>query len=152
MNTHSLALALALAAGTTFAANAQAAPITTLETVQVRPAAEQIAQQQYEANSGIITLSAVQVRPSVGQIVERDNASAAQQVMTLASIEVRPSPEQRATLAAEISQGSAYVAASSAVVNAIGQWVITLPTLQVRPSALDVQSLAIDLASGLIRP
>lgn len=151
MNTQSLALSIALAAGTLFTANTHAASITTLETVQVRPAADQIVQQQIEATSNIVTLSAVQVRPSVGQIVERDMASAATRVMTLASVEVRPSLEQRAALAAEMSNAGTYAAASTAVVNAIGQWVTTLPALQVRPSALDVQALAAELAAGLVR-
>ena len=71
MNAQFFAIALALSAGTAFAPTAQAAAPLTLETVQVRPAPDQIAQQQHEADSRIHTLSAIQVRPSVGQIVER---------------------------------------------------------------------------------
>ena len=62
-----IALAAALIAGASFA-NAHAASFTTLDTVQVRPAADQIAQQTLERSSGIRTLTAVQVRPSTEQL------------------------------------------------------------------------------------
>ena len=69
MNTKSIVIALAIAAGTSFAGSAQATDIVTLETMQVRPSAEQLAQAEHERSSAIPTLSLVQVRPSVGQIV-----------------------------------------------------------------------------------
>ncbi|KEZ98837.1 hypothetical protein A11M_0104100, partial [Xanthomonas vasicola pv. vasculorum NCPPB 895] len=70
MKTQTLRIALssALFAGATLAGFAQAASLTTLETVQVRPAADQIAQQTLERNSDIRTLAAVQVRPSAEQL------------------------------------------------------------------------------------
>ena len=70
MNAKSLALAIALVASTGFVSSVQASDIVTLETVQVRPSADQLVQAQHEASSNIPTLAAVQVRPTVGQIVE----------------------------------------------------------------------------------
>ncbi|AKK66181.1 hypothetical protein ISN35_06620 [Xanthomonas translucens pv. undulosa] len=62
MKTASFALTFAIAA--LLAAPAIAAPtIANLDSVQVRPSAEQIAQRSVERNSGIVTLAAVQVRP-----------------------------------------------------------------------------------------
>jgi TolA-binding protein len=102
MNTKSIALAIALAAGTAFAASVQASDIPTLETVQVRPSADQLAQAEHERTSAIPTLSAVQVRPTAGQIVERNaELAATRPVVTLAAIQVRPTREQRQALAAE---------------------------------------------------
>ncbi|MGV8959824.1 MAG: hypothetical protein ACOH1V_05495 [Stenotrophomonas sp.] len=153
MNAQSFAIALSLAAGTALASTAQAAAPLTLETVQVRPASDQIAQQQHEADSGIHTLSAIQVRPSVGQIVERNaELSASRPVVTLAAIEVRPSQDQRATLAADSASGSGYAIGSAAVATALGQWVISLPLMHVHPGALDLQSLAISITSELVKP
>ncbi len=152
MNVQSLAIAIALAAGTALASNAQASSLTTLETVQVRPASDQIAQQQYEMTSTIPTLSSVQVRPTAGQIVERNAELAADRpVVTLAAVEVRPSQEQRTALAAATRRSSG-TGATPTVAAALGHWVITLPTLQVHPTAMDVQALAIDIAAGLLRP
>ncbi|WP_305805052.1 hypothetical protein [Stenotrophomonas sp. YIM B06876] len=151
MNAQSLAIALALAAGTALASTAHAASPITLETVQVRPAADQIAQQQHEAASPIHTLSAVQVRPSVGQIVERNaELSAHRAVVTLAAVEVRPSPEQRAALAADTTRANGYAIGSAAVATALGHWVITLPVTHLRPAALDLQTLAIGIAADLL--
>lgn len=53
MNTKTLVIAIALAAGSAFASNVQAASITTLDTVQVRPSADQIAQAEVELSSAI---------------------------------------------------------------------------------------------------
>ncbi|GAE61956.1 hypothetical protein XPN_3862 [Xanthomonas arboricola pv. pruni MAFF 301427] len=63
-----IALSAALFAGTALAGFAQAASLTTLDTVQVRPSADQIAQQALERSSDIPTLAAVQVRPSAEQL------------------------------------------------------------------------------------
>ncbi|UKE47036.1 hypothetical protein [Xanthomonas cerealis] len=58
MKTVSFALSFAIAA-------LLAAPaIATLDSMQVRPSAEQIAQRSVERNSGVVTLAALQVRPS----------------------------------------------------------------------------------------
>jgi hypothetical protein len=148
MNTKSLSVALAIAAGSVLASmTASAAPITTLDTLQVRPSAEQIAQHTYEINSNIPTLAAVQVRPSAEQLAQYDAEQAARSnVVTLAAIEVRPSAEQRAEMLAsrdESSTASRSVAseASAAVVALIGQVVINLPVPSLQPSPADLDAL-----------
>lgn len=123
MKTASFALTFAIAA--LLSAPALAAPnVTTLDRVQVRPSAEQIAQRTFERNSGIATLAAVQVRPSAEQLAQRE-AELSSGIATLASVQVRPSADQLAARDAE---------------QAAGQRVVTLATLQVRPSA-DTQSV-----------
>ena len=120
MNTKSFAIAIALAAGTAFASSVQASDIPTLETVQVRPAAEQLAQAEHERTSAIPTLATVQVRPTVGQIVE---------------------------LMAE--QAATRLAANTpvAIGASVGQWVISLPAVTVRPDVHQVQAMAADMAA-----
>lgn len=123
MKTASFALTFAIAA--LLAAPAIAAPtITTLDSVQVRPSAEQIAQRSFERNSGIATLAAVQVRPSAEQLAQRD-AELSSRIATLAAVQVRPSAEQIAQRDTE---------------QATNQRVVTLAAVQVRPSA-DTQSV-----------
>ncbi len=118
MKTTTLLLTAAIAA--LFAAPSfAAAQITTLETVQVRPSADQIAQRNVEQTSGIATLAAVQVRPSAEQIAERD-ATLSGGITTLAAVQVRPSAEQ---------------VAERDLAQAAGQHVVTLATVQVRPDA-----------------
>ncbi len=119
MNAKSFAIALAFAT-TGFAASAQAMDIATLDTVQVRPSAEQLAQADHERGSAIPTLSVVQVRPTVGQIVE---------------------------LAAE--QAAVQMVANSplALGASVGQWVVSLPAITVRPDAQQVQVLAAEMAA-----
>ena len=71
MNIKSLSLIAALVAIPVLAPTAaHASTITTLETVQVRPSAEQLAQREYERNSSIPTLASVEVRPSLEQWAE----------------------------------------------------------------------------------
>lgn len=89
MNIKPLIAAIALAA----AGVAQAQSIPTLDTVQVRPTTEQIAQRAYELASPIPTLATVEVRPSAEQQAERAPASEPR-VVTLATVQVRPSEEQ----------------------------------------------------------
>ncbi|QNH10860.1 hypothetical protein HEP73_00270 [Xanthomonas sp. GW] len=122
MKTASFALTFAIAA--LLAAPAIAAPTATLDSVQVRPSAEQIAQRTFERNSGIATLTAVQVRPSAEQLAQRD-AELSSRIATLASVQVRPSAEQIAQRATE---------------QATSPRVVTLTAVQVRPSA-DTQSV-----------
>ncbi|RBE45319.1 hypothetical protein BRL78_17980, partial [Xanthomonas oryzae pv. oryzae] len=86
-----IALSAALFAGATLAGLAQAASLTTLEPVQVRPAADQIAQQTLERNSDIRTLTAVQVRPWAEQLAALAAEQAKQRIVTLAAVQVRPS-------------------------------------------------------------
>lgn len=118
MKTTTLLLTAAIAA--LFAAPSfAAAQITTLETVQVRPSADQIAQRNVEQTSGIATLAAVQVRPSAEQIAQRD-AELSSGITTLAAVQVRPSAEQ---------------VAERNFAQAAGQHVVTLATVQVRPDA-----------------
>ncbi|WP_371184076.1 hypothetical protein [Xanthomonas sacchari] len=118
MKTTTLLLTAAIAA--LFAAPSfAAAQITTLETVQVRPSADQIAQRNVEQTSGIATLAAVQVRPSAEQIAQRD-AEQSSGITTLAAVQVRPSAEQ---------------VAERNYAQAAGQHVVTLATVQVRPDA-----------------
>ncbi|MFC6840559.1 hypothetical protein [Xanthomonas theicola] len=126
MKTPSFALAFAIAA--LLAPPAIAAPaIATLDTVQVRPSAEQVAQRVVERDSGIATLAAVQVRPSAAQLAQRD-AELAGRIATLAAVQVRPSADQVAQRDAE---------------RATGRRVVTLVTVQVRPSADTQRALAI---------
>ena len=108
MNAKTIAIAIALIAGTAVVSSVQASEsIKTLSTVQVRPAADQLAQQAWEQASGIPTLATVEVRPSADQLAERNGyvaapVAAAMPITTLASVEVRPSTEQRVALAAEL--------------------------------------------------
>ncbi|CTP86471.1 hypothetical protein A6R71_02920 [Xanthomonas translucens pv. arrhenatheri] len=99
MKTASFALTFAIAA--LLAAPAIAAlTIPTLDSVQVRPSAEQIAQRSVERNSGIATLTAVQVRPSAEQIAQRATEQAtSQRVVTLAAVQVRPSADTQSVFA-----------------------------------------------------
>ena len=58
MNTKTIAIAIALIAGTAVVSSVQASEsIKTLATVRVRPAADQLAQQAWEQASGIPTLA-----------------------------------------------------------------------------------------------
>jgi hypothetical protein len=122
MKTASFALTFAIAA--LLAAPAIAAPTATLDSLQVRPSAEQIAQRTFERNSGIATLAAVQVRPSAEQLAQRD-AELSSRIATLASVQVRPSVEQIAQRDTE---------------QATSQRVVTLAAVQVRPNT-DTQSV-----------
>jgi len=157
MNTKTFALAIALIAGSAFVSPVQAASITTLDTVQVRPDAEQLAQQAWEARSGIPTLATVEVRPSAEQLAGLQAAPVVAQtapmaITTLAAVEVRPSLEQRVALAAELEAkhyATLFTAAATAVANEV---IVNLPTLQVRPSASDLQALANETAKVIIRP
>jgi len=140
MNTKSLSVALALAAGSVFGSmTAQAADVHTLDTLQVRPSAEQLAQRDHEANSSIPTLSAVQVRPTVGQLLEQQDPQAqADRVFTLASVQVRPSAEQRAELT---GRRAAEQDASTVVASVIGQVVVYLPVPTLQPSPAHLEAL-----------
>ncbi|WP_269792487.1 hypothetical protein [Stenotrophomonas sp. Iso1] len=118
MNAKSLALAIALAAG--FASTAQASDIVTLDTVQVRPSADQLVQANLEATSSIPTLAAVQVRPTVGQIVELMAEQAANQLVAATPIA------------------------------SVANWVVSLPAVTVRPDVQQVQALAAELAADAV--
>ncbi len=153
MNTKTLAIAIAIAfaAGSAFASSVQAAPaIVTLDTVQVRPSADQIAQAEVERTSDIPTLAVVEVRPTAGLIAEyRAELAANRRVTTLAAVEVRPTAEQRQALAAEQTNDRGYVATFTAAATAVAnEVIINLPTLQVRPSAADLQALALETAAA----
>lgn len=151
MNTKTLAIAIALAAGSAFASSVQAAPaIVTFDTVQVRPSADQIAQAEVERTSSIPTLAVVEVRPTAGLIADyRAELAANRRVTTLAAVEVRPTAEQRQALAAEQTRDRGYVATFTAAATAVAnEVIINLPTLQVRPSAADLQALALDTAAA----
>jgi len=156
MNTKTIAIAIALAAGSAFVSNVHAASaITTLPTVQVRPAADQLAQAEVERTSSIPTLALVEVRPTAGQIAEyRAELANSQRVTTLAAVEVRPTAEQREPLAAEQNDRSTdYMGALASAAGTIARDVIiNLPTLQVRPSPNDPQAFAVETASVLVRP
>ena len=123
MNAKSLAFAIALVAGTGFASNVQASDIVTLETVQVRPSADQLAQAQHEATSSVPTLAAVQVRPTVGQIVE---------------------------LMAEQTASQLASATPVAIGTRAGHWMVSLPAITVRPDVQQVQALAAELAANAV--
>ncbi len=143
MNTQSLSLAIALAAGSVFGSmSAHAATINTLDAVQVRPSADQIAQREHELNSDIPTLAAVQVRPTVGQILElQADQAAAQRVVTLASVEVRPSAEQRAELTREATPVATADAASDTLTALLGQVIVSLPVPHLQPSPSQLEAL-----------
>ncbi|KRG46907.1 hypothetical protein ARC20_04360 [Stenotrophomonas panacihumi] len=143
MNTKSLSVALALAAGSVFGSmSAQAATINTLDAVQVRPSAEQIAQREHELNSDIPTLAAVQVRPTVGQILElQAEQAAAQRVVTLASVEVRPSAEQRAELDNAATPVASADATSASIAALLGQVIVNLPVPHLQPSPSQLEAL-----------
>ena len=122
MNAKSLALAIALVASTGFVSSVQASDIVTLDTVQVRPSADQLVQAQHEASSNIPTLAAVQVRPTVGQIVE---------------------------LMAEQTASQLASASPVAIGTRAGNWMVSLPAITVRPDAQQVQALAAQTAAQL---
>ncbi len=123
MNAKSFAIALAFVASTGFASSVHASSITTLDTVQVRPSADQIAQANVEANSSIPTLSVVQVRPTVGQIVEQ-----------------------------MAEQAAARLAANTPVAIGanVGQWIVSLPAVNVRPDLEQVQAKAVEIAASAV--
>ena len=121
MNTKSFAVALVLAAG--FAASAHASNIVTLDTVQVRPSADQLAQAEHERTSAIPTLAAVQVRPTVGQIVE---------------------------LMAEQTASQLASASPVAIGTRAGNWMVSLPAITVRPEVEQVQAMAAEAAAEAI--
>lgn len=126
-----IALAAALIAGASFA-NAHAASLTTLDTVQVRPAADQIAQQTLERSSGIRTLTAVQVRPST------------EQLGALAAVQVRPTAEQRADLLVHTAAATAQTAtghAAAALGALVGQVIVNLPVPQLQPTPVELEAL-----------
>lgn len=126
MNTKSIAFALAFAAAG-FASASQASDIVTLQTVQVRPSAEQLAQAELERNSSIPTLAAVQVRPSAGQIVEQAaaqlaahtpvaiGASVGEWMVSLPAIIVRPDAQLLQGLASELAAETIGQASASVV-------------------------------------
>ncbi|MBB4132928.1 MULTISPECIES: hypothetical protein [unclassified Xanthomonas] len=139
-----IALSAALLAGTALAGFAQAASLTTLDTVQVRPSAEQIAQQMLERHSDIRTLAAVQVRPSAAQRAALAAEQAGPRIATLAAVQVRPSADQRAELmvrsapaAAQASSGQAAVAIGALV----GQVIVNLPVPQLQPAPIELEAL-----------
>ncbi|MBD8644716.1 hypothetical protein IFT63_14135 [Stenotrophomonas sp. CFBP 13724] len=157
MNTKILAIAIALIAGTAVVSSVHAAPsISTLQTVQVRPDAEQLAQQAWERSSRIPTLAAVQVRPSADQLAEINGqaiaTSTAMPVTTLAAVEVRPSLEQKVALAAELQAERYTVALTNAATAFANNVIVNLPVVNVRPSQADLQALALETASVLVRP
>ncbi|WP_117309256.1 hypothetical protein [Stenotrophomonas sp. G4] len=158
MNAKTIAIAIALIAGTAVVSSVQASEsIKTLSTVQVRPAADQLIQQAWEQASGIPTLATVEVRPSVDQLAERDGyiaspVAAALPITTLASVEVRPSLEQRVALAAE-QEAQRYAATLAAAATSVAnQVIVNLPALQVRPSVAQLQAFAAETAQVLLRP
>lgn len=157
MNTQSLsvALATALAAGSLFspAAAAQSAAIVDLTTVQVRPSADQLAQLEREAASGIVTLPGITVRPDPALLRQIAAEQAARErIVTLATVEVRPSAEQRAERAAMSAQAVTASAAVSRepVAHADGmsrafraaEAIIGLPALDLRPVLGDLKALS----------
>jgi len=155
MNTKILAITIALIAGTAVVSPVQAAPsIGTLQTVQVRPDAEQLAQQAWEQASGIPTLAAVQVRPSADQLAGIDGqavaASTAMPITTLAAVEVRPSLEQKVALAAELQAERYTVALANAATTFASNVIVNLPVVHVRPTQTDLQALALETASVLV--
>lgn len=123
MNPKTFALALALSAGLTSLAHA--APVTTLDTVQVRPSADQTAQAQWEAASDIPTLAAVQVRPGP------ELTATAPTIVTLAAVQVRPDAELHAALAAEAAADQQqYLVSIAGLAAQLRQLALATPVLQ----------------------
>lgn len=155
MNTKTIAIAIALIAGTAVVSSVHAAPIATLQTVQVLPAADQLAQQAWERSSGIPTLPAVQVRPSSEQLASPGAVvagAADAPITTLAAVEVRPSLEQKVALAAELQAERYALALGNAATALADRVVINLPAVTVRPSQADLAALAMETAVVLVRP
>jgi len=73
-------------------------------------------------------------------------------ITTLASVEVRPSLEQRVALAAELEAQRYAATLAAAATNVAHSVIVNLPALQVRPSAADLQALATETAQVLLRP
>ncbi|MCL1499779.1 hypothetical protein [Xanthomonas nasturtii] len=139
-----IALSAALFAGASLAGFAQAASLTTLDTVQVRPAADQIAQQTLERSGDIRTLSAVQVRPSAEQLAALAAEQAGPRIVTLAAVQVRPSAEQRADRVVRNSAASTQTAtgqAATAIGALMGQVIVNLPAPQMQPSPVELEAL-----------
>ncbi|KHL56612.1 hypothetical protein [Xanthomonas cannabis] len=139
-----IALSAALFAGASLAGAAQAAKLTTLDTVQVRPAADQIAQQALERSSDIRTLSAVQVRPSAEQLAALAAGQAGPRIVTLAAVQVRPSADQRAELVVRSATATTQtgVGQAAATVGALmGQVIVNLPVPQLQPSPAELEAL-----------
>ncbi len=149
MNTRSFS-ALFIAAGTLLTCmTAQASSIPTLDTLQVRPSIEQVAQQDYERNSAIPTLEAVQVCPSAEQLAE---AQAQRRIVDLATVEVRPSADQMSERLTPHSDDSAYSAQASAAISAlIGQVIVHLPIPQLHPSPDELEAVIGQLAKAAVR-
>ncbi|CTP89101.1 hypothetical protein [Xanthomonas graminis] len=136
MKTASFALTFAIAA--LLAAPAIATPtIAPLDSVQVRPSAEQIAQRSVERNSGIATLAAVQVRPSAAQLAQRDAEQAtSQRVVTLATLQVRPGAYTQSVFA----------------IGSVVSGALDSAMLQLQPSLQNLsQDLSQDLTTSLAR-
>lgn len=153
MNTQTLRLALsaALIAGSSLAGFAHASTLTTLDAVQVRPSADQIAQQTLERNSDIRTLAAVQVRPSAEQLAALTAELAGPRVVTLAAVQVRPSAEQRAESIVHSAAATAQAAsgqAAAAIGALVGEVIVKLPVPQLQPSPVELEAL-ISAAAGL---
>lgn len=146
MNTKSLSVAIAIAAGSVLASmTAHATTITTLDTVQVRPSAEQLAQQDYERTSPIPTLAAVQVRPSAEQeAAYQAELAATGRVVTLAAVQVRPSADQRAELLAssdEAEQGNDGFGATATITALVSDVIVNLPVPHLQPSPAQLEAL-----------
>lgn len=149
MNTKSLSIAIAIAVGSVFSLpTAHAADtIVTLDTVLVRPSADQLAQRERELNSDIPTLATVEVRPSAEQRAELEaERSATSHIVTLAAVEVRPSPEQWAevlgadALAAENAGYGYFSEARNAIVTLLGQTMVQLPLPRLQPEVGELLS------------
>ncbi|NIK40672.1 hypothetical protein FHY12_002997 [Xanthomonas arboricola] len=139
-----IALSAALLAGTTLAGFAQANSLTTLDTVQVRPSADQLAQQTLEHTSAIRTLAAVQVRPSADQLAALAAEQAGPRVVTLAAVQVRPSADQRAALVTRSTAATAQSTsgqAAAAIGALMGQVIVNLPVPQLQPAPVELEAL-----------
>ncbi|KAB7769776.1 hypothetical protein [Xanthomonas maliensis] len=137
-NTLRIALATALIAGSSLVGVAHAGTVTTLEAVQVRPSADQLAQQIVERNSTIPTLPAVQVRPSADQLAELG----APRITTLAAVQVRPSAEQRASVLTRGTADTQVASQAAATFGAlVGQVIVKLPVPHLQPSPSELEAL-----------
>lgn len=112
--------------------------------MQVRPAVDQIAQQTLERSSGIRTLNAVQVRPSTEQLAALAAEQAGPRIVTLATVQVRPTAEQRADLLVHTAAATAQAAtghAAAALGALVGQVIVNLPVPQLQPTPVELEAL-----------
>ncbi|GAE55300.1 hypothetical protein XPR_1935, partial [Xanthomonas arboricola pv. pruni MAFF 301420] len=119
--------------------------LTTLDTVQVRPSADQIAQagagaQQRHPYPG--RRAGASVGRAAGCALAAEQAGP--RILTLAAVQVRPSADQRADLVTRNAAASAQSTsgqAAAAIGALMGQVIVNLPVPQLQPSPVELEAL-----------